>query len=180
MRECSNIKPYSASQSLILWKYEISQHPQATSHFPVFFLTYALPLHFCLPLLSPLLFFPIFLLIHFSFYPLPFNSLLLFFLPAPFQWCFLARCITHCAEGKQCIWMQAALYKESNTKYTHRNSKSNWEYSHLPVLNSQSQMAPIIKTMLNTAKGRIKWEINWAFKAQVAALSCSPFSRCTA
>lgn len=162
------------------WNYEISQHPQATSHFPVLFLTYALSLHFCLLLLSPLLFSP-FLLIHFSFYPLPFNSLLLFlFSPCPILVTLSARCIAHCAEGKQCIWIQAALYDRSNTMYTYRNSKSNSECSCLPVLNFQSQMPPIIKTILNKAKGRIKWEINWAFKGQFAALSCSHFNSCPA
>lgn len=128
----------------------------------------------------PLYYFPHFFIDSFFFLP---SSLQLFaslFSPCPILVTLSARCIAHCAEGKQCIWIQAALYNRSNTMYTYRNSKSNSECSRLPVLNSQSQMPPIIKTILNKAKGRIKWEINWAFKGQFAALSCSHFNSCPA
>lgn len=80
----SILKPYCGSQSLIFLK--LRDFPASSSHF-----TFSCPFSNICPIpsflfttLIPFTIFPIFLLIHFSFYPLPFNSLLLFFLPAPF------------------------------------------------------------------------------------------------
>lgn len=112
-------------ESLIFWRDVISWHPQATSCFPFYFLAYALSLHSCSPLLAPLLFLP-----HFSidpFFSSPSSLELfasLFLLPAPSHWGFLARCITYCAEGKQCIRIHVALYKKSNAIYTYSNSNT--------------------------------------------------------